>query len=500
MADDASQPVAFVLGAIVYAVACFAAFFLLALPAAVILGALGLVAGAGAGLGLLGLRLARGPAQLDVPSDRSVAPNPESPAGIEPAWRSYLVGQSRSDAEAAVEEVRAVVERMFRALGAATLKRGSTAAALWPAVLLPYTFTVMFAVGAGGAVVVSGIVVGVPTGVWWVLRTAGVRGQNALHERSMRAGHLAATCTRPGCDEVTELPVVECGCGALHHQLRPGDYGAFRRRCTCGVLLPTTVDAVARPLRLRCPRCLDELPDDALVGADVRLVVFGAAGAGASRFVAAGLTTVVADVERAGGSVEPRGTDAQHPKRLRDCRTLRIDLPRPVGRRVGTLHVYDSPGAVYEDPVLRVGLNHLWNAQGFVLVIDPTRLPRIAARVGTEERIVNPEHCYWSVVNELRNQRVPLQDRALAVVITRTDELEHLLPGRGVAPGAKRIREWASAMGLENLLLAADRDFGVVRHFAVAAPGVAAPSAADVLRWLADEAGLRLPRSRAEAG
>jgi hypothetical protein len=500
MGDDAGKAVAFVLGAIVYLLACFAAVFLLAVPAAVVFGAVGLVAGAGVGLGLLALQFALGPAELEVPPDRGVAPDPNAPAGIEPAWRSYLVGQSRSDAVGAVDGVRALVERMFRTMGDAVTRAGPAAAALWPAVLVPYAFMVMFAVGAGGAVVVGAVVVGMPTGVWWLLREAGVRGRNGLHQRRMRHGHLAATCTRPGCDEVTDLPVVECGCGVLHHQLHPGDYGVYRRRCTCGTMLPTTVEAVAPPLVLRCPRCLDTLPEDALSGADVRLVVFGAAGAGASQFVEAGLATVVSDVERAGGTVAPRGADAQHPSRLRDCRTLRVEVPLPIGRRTGTLHVYDSPGRTYEDPVLRVRLHHLWSAQGFVLVIDPTRLPRIAARVGTEDRIVSPEHCYWSVVNELRNQRVPLRDRALAIAVTRADELERLLPGRAVAPGARQVKEWASAMGLENLLLAADRDFGTVRHFAVAAPGAASPTAADALRWLSDEAGLRLPRPRTEAG
>ena len=119
---------AFVLGAIMYLMACFAALFLLALPAAVIFGAVGLVAGAGAGLGLLALQFARGSPKLEIPPDSGVAPNPDSPAGIEPAWRSYLVGQSRSDAVAAVEEVRAVVERMFRTLGDAVTKAGTTAA------------------------------------------------------------------------------------------------------------------------------------------------------------------------------------------------------------------------------------------------------------------------------------------------------------------------------------------------------------------------------------
>lgn len=499
MGDDIGRVLGVMLAGILYITLCAAGLFLLTVPAVLALGVAGLVVGGGTGIALLAGRLFTGPAELDVPADRSRPSDPDSPVGIEPAWRTYLARQAASDAVAAVAAVRAAVRRLFRSLNNAMVAGGGAAAIFWPLVPVPYAFVVAFAVGAGGAVVVCAVVVGVPAATWWLVRSMAVRGENRLVERRIERGHLAATCTRPGCDEVTDLPIVECGkCHRLHHALRPGDYGLLRRICTCGSVLPTSVDRVVPPLLLRCPRCGDELPADALSGADVRLVVFGAPGAGASRFASAGTAALAAAVEQVGGTAVARCADQTYPARLRDCRTLRVEVPLPIGRRVGSLHVYDSPGRVYRDPVLRSRLYHMRAAQGFVLVIDPTRLPRIATRAGAEDRIVSPEHCYWSVVSELRNQRVPLRERALAVAITHLDELEQLLPGRAMAPGAKRVRELANGMGLENLLLAADRDFGVVRHFAVAAPEPEWPSAADALRWLSDEAGLRLPRAERE--
>ncbi len=56
------------------------------------------------------------------------------------------------------------------------------------------------------------------------------------------------------------VPMFECPqCGNIHSRLVPGPYGIWRRRCTCGKVLPTTFLMGRSNLKALCPICGTEL-------------------------------------------------------------------------------------------------------------------------------------------------------------------------------------------------------------------------------------------------
>src|SRR4249920_2969742 len=109
MGDDLGRVLLFMLAGFFYITVCLTGLFLVTIPAVVVLGAAGVVVGGGGGIALLAGRLLAGPAELDVPADRSRPSDPESPVGIEPAWRTYLARQAEIDAAAAAAAVGAAL-------------------------------------------------------------------------------------------------------------------------------------------------------------------------------------------------------------------------------------------------------------------------------------------------------------------------------------------------------------------------------------------------------
>jgi hypothetical protein len=355
---------------------------------------------------------------------------------------------------------------------------------------VPYAVAAAATLGAAAAGAVTAAVHAVPARVVWVLRAGWVRLVRRRERSRLRRHRLSATCVAEGCDDVSSRPVVECACGRRHHRLEPGPFGAVRRRCTCGRLLRTTVTAAAATdgLRLRCPRCDRTLPAGTMSDADVRIAVLGAPGSGRSRLVGAGLDDLRAAARSRGSRVEEIASGPAPVDRI--CHSVRLGL----GRRWATLHVYDPIGDALEVPARRRRLHHLRYAQGFLLVVDVPVLPRVAGRRPAEVVAVDPEHAYRATVAHLRDDRIDLEDRALAVVLRRVDVAvaagAPALPGDA---GSAQVRTWLAALGADNLTVAAERDFGSVRWFR-SDSSTEGDRAGAALAWLAGVAGVEIPR------
>ncbi|MGH3766069.1 MAG: hypothetical protein ACRDTX_13130 [Pseudonocardiaceae bacterium] len=235
-----------------------------------------------------------------------------------------------------------------------------------------------------------------------------------------------------------------------------------------------------------------------MVDTDVRVSVIGASGAGKTSFADAALGAVQAAIVGAGGSVDVLGT-GQADQDGATCTSARI----VIGRRHGTLHLFDAPGRVLDDQLQRIGLYYLRYTQGFAFVIDPVAVPWLAARLRDplqgDSTTEDPELTYRAVIAQLLDSGVQLKRRSLAVVLNKTDLLEDSLDSRGRVTSSGHIRNWLSVHGQDNLVKAVNRDFGSVRYFLATSVGDESASAGAALRWLAGRSGLPLPAAGPDA-
>jgi hypothetical protein len=483
--------------AILYLALCMAVVLIVGVPAALVLGSVAAAVGAVGALALITSAFVGETEDRDLPADEGVAAHvlPGRPGPVEPAWRHYLSRQWSLDVRAAYNRVENANSQVWRAVhGVVGDAFGEVPFVLWPLAWVPYVVTAAATAGAAVAGAVTAAVVGVPATLVWLLRTGWVRVLRRRERSRQQRRRAAATCTAEGCDDMSDKPVVECACGRRHHRLEPGRFGAFRRRCTCGRLLPTTVTAAARTLPLRCPRCDRRLLEGAMVDADIRIAVLGAPGSGRTELVRAGLDDLRDTVSSRGGSFDEIGpTDA--PAAVdRVCRSVRIVLRR----HSASVHVHDPIGDALDVPTRRRRLHHLRHAQGFLLVVDAPALPRLAGTVPGVGAVVDPEHSYRTTVAHLRDDRVDPGRRTLAVVLRRLGTVA--AAGIDVPPDdatSATIRAWLVSVGAENLVVAADRDFGSVRYFG---PGASiepeARAAGTALAWLVGNSGFTVPTPR----
>lgn len=483
------QAVVIVLLGILYLTACIAVVLVVGVPATLVLGPLAAAVGALGAVGLIASAYVGTAGEQDLPADDGVPEHvlPGHPAAVEPAWRHYLAHQWSLDAHGAHHRLDGAVRRMWRVVhDRVSVPFADFPFVLWPLAWVPYVVAAAATLGAAAAGLTTALVVGVPAALVRSVRAGVSRVLRRRERRRLCARRAAATCVVEGCDEVSDHPVVQCRCGRRHHRLEPGLFGALRRRCTCGHLLPATVTEAARTLVLRCPRCDGPLPGDALAGADIRVAVVGAVGSGRSGLAADGIEALRRAVIQRGG----RCTDvhaAQRPVELeRTCRTVRVTR----GRRAANVHVYDPVGDVLDVSARLRRLHHLRHAQAFVLTVDAPSLPGIAERVPGQDRAADPEHAYRAVVSHLRDDGVHLGPRTLAVVLRRLDPVRSAGLAAPQDGTSGTVRDWLVANGAENLVVAAARDFGSVRYFA---PGAQAESDDDVagaaLAWSVAHAG-----------
>lgn len=440
----------------------------------------------------------------------------DNPFGRDPAWPSYLVAQSRVD-------LSEIWHRTVGTLGKGWRKcrdigDGWDNPVGWVVVvvgLVPVYLTV--SVGALAAVVAILLICGaallVVTASW--LLVVGVLRSGDYLVRRLRGA--SGSC--PLCYHVSSLPAFPCAqCQQVHRDIRPGLLGAVWRRCICGARLPTTVLRAAFQLQTSCPNCLAPLRSGAAVHRDIRLPVFGPVSAGKTRLVYAGLRALREQAATASASVE--FTDEQSKQAfdqgdeiVRDggdtTKTPAGQLPTAITaqitttRRKALLHLFDAAGEFYIDRSDNSELLFLDHAQGLVFVVDPFSIPWVQDQLGGSGQIMlvranaavdKPDAVYRVTAGRLRDYGVRTSSQRLAIAVTKADLLVKLPLARNLHP--HRVKEWLLAAEMDNLVLAAERDFAEVKYFLVASvhsTRAADPmSPANPFAWLIARAGLQL--------
>ena len=436
----------------------------------------------------------------------------------DPAWPSYFAAQVVLDLRAVAALLARLVWAVLRGAGKAIRYGGWTGALFWPLLLPVVALLAGFVAGAAAGLLVIAVVslaVSLLAGLVALVAATALR---AVDRAASALRRSAGNC--PRCYEVSRLPAYRClHCSALHRDLRPGLLGVVHRRCRCGARLPTTVTraGLSPLLAAVCPLCGAALHSGAGAATDVRVPVFGAPSSGKTHLVTAAVVGLLrghgpvaladAHSKRAyaeftaivdGGGSAAKTDAARQPIAV----TLRFGQGRRFwqGRQDALVHLYDAAGEALDDPRRNEAFQYLDAARTLVFVLDPFAVPEVrgqfASRFADLFTTANvspgaPEPSYQATVTRLRRYSVPTARKRLAVVVSKRDLLQRL-PGTAPLTGsAADIRGWLVAQGMDNLVTAAERDFGAVAYFFVSSLDPAA--AAEPFRWLLAAEPVTLP-------
>ncbi len=170
------------------------------------------------------------------------------------------------------------------------------------------------------------------------------------------------------------------------------------------------------------------------------------------------------------------------------------------------VHLFDAAGEFFLDRDDNSELEFLDHAGGLVFVVDPFAIGWVRDQLGgaLESRLAeahpasgDPEQVYHVTARRLRDYGVETERRALAITVVKADLLTDLPWAADLCAGA--VRDWLNTAGLDNLVLAAERDFAEVRYFVVSSvtgirPGHRLTPAAP-FRWLLGLGGFALGRA-----
>ncbi|BCB78556.1 hypothetical protein GCM10022251_59000 [Phytohabitans flavus] len=347
---------------------------------------------------------------------------------------------------------------------------------------------------AGGAFV---------TAFAWALGWLAIAVQRAA-ERWWRWAKRSTPCCAH-CFFPAELPVYQCPNehdatlprqSDRHRDLRPGRLGVVYRRCGCDTRLPASRIRAGRTLRARCPKCDAPLPDGAGWATELRIGVFGAAGAGKTRLVEAAVRDLT--MSKGGATVDHVTGNGGTPG-VGSARATTLRIKR--WRRPTLVHIFDAPGAALVDPARNSRYHYFDVAAGLLFVLDACSITQVRAQhatapghLTTGDRIAShdPEDSYQALVTALQRRGVETGGQRLAFVLTKGDLVAMLPAGQDLEPNSRSIRDWLRAQGLDNLVLSAERDFRTVRYFLGRAATTDESEVAAPLRWLLAREGVAL--------
>lgn len=349
-------------------------------------------------------------------------------------------------------------------------------------------------------------------------------------------------CPHAGCYRRIALPIYVCpSCGVQHKQLIPGSYGTLRRRCQCGLLLPTMFLVGRHRLPSLCPHphCLRPLSSATGTARNLHFPIVGGPTTGKSSL----LTAIMAELSEAArsGRVQlafPEKKDERLFAASREAfasgqlvaKTAEYSptaflaaITDGRGKRA-LVYSYDAAGELYQGMDELHGQQYYAYLHGILLVVDPYSLPQArdeasgdraaAARPSAEQ----PEAVYERMVDTLRgfSGQTGHLPHPLAVVLTKVDvlggpaKLQAEGGGQkgGEAATSESVKTWLERHGAGNLVRTIHKDFADVKYFACSALGrlpdgtqqpfvpiaVLAPFA-----WLLGHYGLRIPADATRA-
>ena len=253
---------------------------------------------------------------------------------------------------------------------------------------------------------------------------------------------------------------------------------------------------------------------------DVRIPVFGPMSAGKTRLVHAGLVALRDQLAARGGELGFVDAPSQRAVEFGEeiigscddtAKTPAGQLPRAItvrasaGRHRALVHLFDAAGEFFTDREDNSRLEFLDHAGGLVLVVDPFSIPWVRDQLGgaDDDRVAaaqpateDPERGYRVTAERMRDYGVKTGRRAVAVAVVKADLLSEFDWASDLRAG--RVRDWLVEVGMDNLVLAAERDFAEARFFVVSSmTGVRAGSgmspAAPLLWLISRETPARLP-------
>ncbi|RGC65767.1 hypothetical protein C5N14_26820 [Micromonospora sp. MW-13] len=487
-------------GYLIYAWVCAVCVIYVSMPLAVVGAAAALVVGLAVALALAGVVLlgraswarVRTPDQVR----RGGLPGRVAPAFVrrDRAWPQYFAAQVLLDVRAVADRALAITGLVWtRPLPWVRAHR-----AWWPLYVPVVAVQLGVSLGAAAGVLGVALVTAVVAAGGWLVGGAVVHLLRGADAGWQAMSNSRASCRH--CYQLAAVPAYRClgphpvadrlAGDDLHRDLRPGRLGVLWRRCGCGRRLPTTVlrTASSRLLEARCPSCGEALLPGAGVVTDVRMPVFGAASAGKTQLIMSALVGLHRAGEDAGAEVSlPDERDRQryevYDRLLRDggspAKTeagsppVAVTLRLARRSRVALVHLFDAAGEDLVDREQNARLAYLDHARSLVYVLDPFSVRRLRDEhaegapdvfAAANPASHDPEDAYNATVQRLQDYGVRTGRRRLVFVVSKADLLEKLSAGPG---GPDGVRAWLVDVGLGNLVLAAERDFGEVAYFLV---------------------------------
>jgi hypothetical protein len=355
---------------------------------------------------------------------------------------------------------------------------------------------------------------------------------------SMGARRIYLVCASRDCHRRIALPLYRCpSCGAEHKSLVPGSYGAMRRRCECGEMLPTLFLLGRSRIPAFCPHESCGRPLNEVIGSarNVHIPVVGGPFVGKTAFLTAAMLEIKrhstaamtfpergdqlafdAAAERIAKGVTLEKTGGVSPNAM----LIRVD---DVREGQSLLYIYDAAGELYAGGGSMRNQNFFTHANAVAFLIDPFSLPGVRLNHAGELAAIEadiraskelPQDVYSRLVMTLREQGAGSRINVpLAIIVTKIDavglekEIESLGTALQAAPPPKEkkpvdpIREWLVRQGEGNLVQSAEHDFKRVRYFACSALGRMPSASTDAFvsrgvltpfQWLAETNGVRL--------
>lgn len=409
----------------------------------------------------------------------------------EPAYRQYLSGPfaddlqhiwrvCRQDLELQAKRTHGWVRAQFfrpdmtnyrRAVGV-LLSTGLIAGAGVAAVVL--------AIAAAGVVLIWAVFFALAKGTLYLLR--------GLDAGLSHLRGISLSC--PACHHQVPYPAYDCpGCGARHHDVRPGRYGVLRRICACGFRMPTLLLLGSHRMTAFCPHCGQPMAEKAGVAREIVVPMVGATAAGKTRMMLALATTLVQ--ERPLPQLVAQPADTYTVDRLNELhtslrakgdtdKTLPGDAMRALsfnlngGRARRLLHIYDPPGERLSDSARLHEMRFMRMAHTFVFVVDPLAIPDVwhSLDARTQQRYQpyrsaqSPEFIFYQVLQNLEGMGVEPRRTALAVAVTKSDLTAGIPICASAGDGSDAVRDWLSdRVGMDNMVRAITKSFGDVRYF-----------------------------------
>lgn len=441
---------------------------------------------------------------------RNTAPSVPQADGEDPAFRSYFLGQGRSDLVWTARTIFDTIAEVTDWLVAAHEDAFDESWYLtWPLILGHLVGALVGLVVIGAALVAQAIAMAIGFVLAELTRVA-LRSSDWVLGRIRR---VRVVCPHPGCNHPIAYPGYRCPqCDSMHADVRPSRLGIAARTCRCGERMPTLVLLGSAHGKATCVHCLRPLEKTAGTMREVQVPVLGATSAGKSGFLGATFNALMADTGNRITRVRAAESSAASVQDLsgRAAAGMQLDptgdhIPaamqlyiEPTKGRELAVHFFDPAGELLrgdEDTMDQLGF--LGHADRFVLVLDPLALPSVleqlepvapdavAAAAPTHE---DQEQAFHNSVQRIAGRA---KKGRLAFIVTKLDVLEgaRALDGLDGTDSAS-VAAWLERHELGNLVRAARNGFSTVRFYGCSAVrpdgGAGLAALIDPVAWLLD--------------